>query len=154
MKFQIPYATRVLSIATGSSVTTYDAGGTSSSNDLRDRVCGRIFVADDEKDAAEVYGSTVSTCSMVLRINYPWVGESIFCHCCLSCRGMISMKNLFFQGWTFFSPRPKGGQLSSRGRRPRLDRPTGGQGKKESPTKEKEVHQRFQFPLQQPIIMS
>ena len=79
MKFQIPYATRVLSIATGSSVTTYDAGGTSSSNDLRDRVCGRIFVADDEKDAAEVYGSTVSTCSMLLRINYPWAGEYIFC---------------------------------------------------------------------------
>ena len=64
------------------------------------------------------------------------------------------MMNFFFQGWTFFSPRPKGGQLSSLGLGPRLDRLTGGQGKKESPTKEKEVHQRFQFPLQQSIIMS
>ena len=54
----------------------------------------------------------------------------------LACRGMKPMMNFFFQGWTFFSPRPKGGQLFSWGRRPRLNRLTGGQGKKRSPTKE------------------
>ena len=61
---------------------------------------------------------------------------------------------LLFPRLDFFFPRPKGGQLFSQGRRPRLNRPSFGQGKKRSPTKEKEVHQRFQFPLQQPIIMS
>ena len=48
----------------------------------------------------------------------------------LACRGMKSMMNFFFQ---------------RRGRRLRLDRPTGGQGKKESPTKEKEVIKGFSF---------
>ena len=43
---------------------------------------------------------------------------------------------LLFPRLDFFFPRPKGGQLFSRGRRPRLNRPTGGQGKKRSPTKE------------------
>ena len=59
--FQIPYATRVISQATGSSVPTYDAG-TSDENDLRDRLCGRIFAADEKMDAATIYGSTVSVC--------------------------------------------------------------------------------------------
>ena len=61
---------------------------------------------------------------------------------------------LLFPRLDFFFPRPKRRQLSSRGHRPRVDRPIGGQGKKESPTKEIDFHQRFQFPLQQPIIMS
>jgi len=60
----IPYATRVISQATGSSIPTYDAGS-SATNDLRDRICGRIFAADEKKDALEIYGSTVSVCSFV-----------------------------------------------------------------------------------------
>ena len=59
--FQIPYATRVISQATGSTVPVYDAGS-SATNDLRDRLCGRIFAADEKKDALEIYGSTVSVC--------------------------------------------------------------------------------------------
>ena len=61
--FQIPYATRVISQATGSSIPTYDATTTAAAtNDLRDRLCGRIFAADEDKDALEIYGSTVSVC--------------------------------------------------------------------------------------------
>ena len=61
--FQIPYATRVISQATGSSIPTYDTTiSADTSNDLRDRICGRIFAADDDKDALEIYGSTVSVC--------------------------------------------------------------------------------------------
>ena len=48
----------------------------------------------------------------------------------LACRGMKPMMNFFSEVGLFF-PRPKGGQLFSRG-----CRPTGGQGKKRSPTKE------------------
>ena len=48
----------------------------------------------------------------------------------LACRGMKPMMNFFSKVGLFF-PRPKGGQLFSRG-----CRPTGSQGKKRSPTKE------------------
>ena len=61
--FQIPYATRIISQATGSSIPTYKESSTKTPNtDLRDRICGRIFAADEDKDAAAIYGSTISVC--------------------------------------------------------------------------------------------
>ena len=66
--FKIPFATIVPATATGSTVPANNGAG----NTLRDRICGRIFAAEDNQADTAVYPAAIgiSTCSKYLTIDF------------------------------------------------------------------------------------